>query len=202
MVLNEKLKKYLALGLAVSVMSFGILSASTSTASAKSPAPTTVTSQDGKDITVTGGDASKLHLTKKDNFHANINYTSSTGKNQNIEVTVTPLPNEKYQIETQEQGVNHVAISAANPLDNKKMMGLQTKYQNPSSPDVLISVLWTGHADYYTLVSVFGLALTDKIMSNWGALTEALVAGGYWAVFEVMMSWEIVGIAVVLAGMA
>lgn len=200
MLFTERLKKYIALGLAVSVMSIGLLSASTSSvsASAPTPTPTTVTSQDGKDITVTADGASKLHITKKDNFHANIDFTNTKGENQNIGVTVTPLSNQKYQIETLEQGVKHVVISDANPLESRKMIG-QT---NGSSPDVLISFLMTGHADYYTLVSAFGITVANRIMSNWGSLTATLAASGYWAVFYVIMDWQIIGAAVVIGGLA
>ena len=157
MILTEKLKKYLSLGLAVSVMSLGLLSASAATASASAPAPTTVVSQDGKEITVTGG-TSKLHISKKNDFYANIDWTDSKGKTQRTEVVVTTLPDQKYQIETYEKGEKNVFTSVSNPLEK---MGLSAKSQNTSVPDVIIAVAITGSANYYTLVNAFGITFAN-----------------------------------------
>ena len=196
MFVNEKLKKFLALGLAVSVMSLGLLSASTSTASASSStvAPTNIVSQNGKNISVSVGQ-SKINVAKSDDFHANIDLTTKAGI-QNIELTVTPLPNQKYQIETFDKklGKSYVVTSDINPLSKDKFVSKSTA----TSPYVIISILFSGTASYTTLATAVGAQLAGAVWSSRNAIMELYQSSGLWAVVALIAGWDIVGGALIV----
>jgi len=194
---NPCVKKFLAVFLSIGVLLTGSMSLIANSYAAERASVSI--SQDGKIINVNKNGNTVLSVNKIDDFNAKLSHTNSKGKTEYVKITVTPIPGNKYKVDSidESNGNKFEAIGNINPLDSN------FNHASPNissvSPNVLIKFLIDGTTPGYgDLVALFGATVASQVVNNWQALVAAFSAGGFWAVVALLADWPIVGAALAI----